>query len=305
MKKGLHKFFEGYVKKAKEGNSLFANKRVFEKNYIPDELFCREKQIEELAKILAPSLRLEKTSNVMIYGKEGIGKTCVVRYVAQQMEEVAKRNELNLKIIHLNCKSPRVADTEYRLFAELVRELGGVAPVKGISTKDVFDLFLRLLDKQELVLIIVLDGIDHLIENTGEETVYTLISINSELRKSKVSIIGLSVNITIPKDPRLKRLIQEEIVLPPYDALQLQKILQQRADISFKEGVLEDGVINKCAAYVAKESGSAGVAIEMLKTSGEIAEKRKRKKILEKDLDDAKIQMKNKKIKTSTIRRKR
>lgn len=305
MKKDLNKLFEGYVKKVKEGNKLLVDKQVFQKNYIPDELFCREKQIEELAKILAPSLRLEKPDNVMIYGKEGVGKTCVARYVTQQMEEVAKINKLNLKIVYLNCKTERVADTEYRLFAELVRALGGIAPVSGIPTMDVFDFFIRLLEERELILIIILDEIDHLVKKIDDEVLYTLIRINSELRKSKISIIGISVDITIPKDPRLRHLIGEEIILPPYDALQLQKILQQRVNLGFKEGALEDGVINKCAAYVAKESGSAGMAIEMLKTTGDLAEKRKRKKVLIKDLDDAKIQMKNEKIKTSTIRRKR
>lgn len=302
MKKGLNKIFEDYLE---EKSPLFTDKRVFQKGYTLNEIFCREKQIEKVARILAPSLKLERPDNLFIYGKPGTGKTCITRYVAERLNETAEKRGRSLKIVYLNCKTERVADTEYRLFAELVRALGGVAPVSGIPTMDVFDFFLRLLEERELILIIILDEIDHLVKKIDDEVLYTLIGINSELRKSKISIIGISVDITIPKDPRLRHLIREEIILPPYDALQLQKILQQRVNLGFKEGALEDGVINKCAAYVAKESGSAGMAIEMLKTTGDLAEKRKRKKVLIKDLDDAKIQMKNEKIKTSTIRRKR
>mgnify|MGYP000754720193 FL=1 len=43
--------------------------------------------------------------------------------------------------------------------------------------------------------------------------------------------------------------------------------------MAFKEGVLEDGVIQLCAAIAAQEHGDARKALDLLRVSGEIAEK--------------------------------
>ena len=89
---------------------------------MPEEILYREEQMGEMANILAPALRLEKPSNLFIYGKTGTGKTISVRYVLLSMSKVAVQNGLPLKCIYINCKLKRVADTEYRLIAQLCKE---------------------------------------------------------------------------------------------------------------------------------------------------------------------------------------
>jgi archaeal cell division control protein 6 len=68
-------------------------------------------------------------------------------------------------------------------------------------------------------------------------------------------------------------LSEEELVFPPYNAIQLQDILRKRADESFKDGAVGDGVIAKCAAYAAREHGDARRALDLLRVAGEIAER--------------------------------
>ncbi len=286
MQKGLNDFFENYLKQ----DPLFLNKKTLHWTYTPNKILHREKQIEEIAKILAPSLRSEKPSNLFIYGKTGTGKTCVVKYVTQQMEEVAKRNELGLRIIYLNCKSQRVADTEYRLIAELIRSLGGSIPTTGLPTKDVYNFFIRLLEEQKTLLIIVLDEIDHIVKKIGDEILYTLTRINSEIKGSEVSLIGISNDLNFLNyiEARVKSsLSEEEMLFPPYDAMQLKEILEQRAKISFKEGALESGLIGKCAAYAAREHGDARRALELLRVAGELAERGGKNVVMMEHLDEA------------------
>ena len=42
-------------------------------------------EINQIANILAPCLRLEKPSNLFIYGKTGTGKTVSVKYTTNQI----------------------------------------------------------------------------------------------------------------------------------------------------------------------------------------------------------------------------
>ena len=49
-------------------------------------------------------------------------------------------------------------------------------------------------------------------------------------------------------------------------------ILNERANMAFNEGVVESDVIPLCSAMAAKEEGDARFALDLLKTSGFIAE---------------------------------
>ena len=75
-------------------------------------------------------------------------------------------------------------------------------------------------------------------------------------------------------DARVKSsLSEEELVFPPYNALQLQDILRERSKKAFREEFLEPGVVEKCAAYAAREHGDARRALELIRVSGELAER--------------------------------
>ena len=80
---------------------------------------------------------------------------------------------------------------------------------------------------------------------------------------------------------------EEEIVFPPYNAIQLGDILKERCDHAFVEGSLEEGLIAKCAAYAAREHGDARRALDLLRVAGEIAVREGKSKVLEKHIDEA------------------
>ena len=74
--------------------------------------------------------------------------------------------------------------------------------------------------------------------------------------------------------------------------MQIQSILKQRAKEAFHEDSIEPGVIEKCAAYAAKEHGDARRALELLRVAGEIVEREDSKKVsmIHIDQADAKIE---------------
>lgn len=286
MARKLGNFFETFLK----SESLFTNKKALQSSYVPEEITHRDEQIDQIAKILAPALKFEQPSNLFIYGKTGTGKTLSVKYTSEQILEVAKQNNIDLKIIYLNCKLKRIADTEYRLIAELARFFGKTIPATGLPTDEVYNIFFKVLDEKSQIVILVLDEIDQLVKKSGDEIIYNLTRINSELKKAQISIIGISNDLMFSNnlDPRVKSsLSEEEMVFPPYNAMQIQDILKKRSAIAFEKDVIAEGVIPKCAAYAAREHGDARRALELLRVAGELAERKNEDKILIKHIDEA------------------
>ena len=149
-------------------------------------------------------------------------------------------------------------------------------PMTGWPTDRVYSSFFDAVDYHERVVVIMLDEIDKLVEKSGDDTLYNLSRMNSELASSRVSIMGISNDLKFTDflDPRVKSSLgEEEIVFPPYDANQLRDILTHRADVAFEDGALTDDVIPLCAAFAAQEHGDARRALDLLRTAGELAER--------------------------------
>ncbi|MDY6768776.1 MAG: cell division control protein Cdc6, partial [Candidatus Nanohaloarchaea archaeon] len=118
--------------------------------------------------------------------------------------------------------------------------------------------------------------IDALVKKIGDSFLYNLTRINDDLEDTKVSIVGISndLNFTDYMDSRVKSsLSEEEIIFPPYNALELKEILLQRTEDAFHDDVLSDGVISKCAALAASEHGDARRALDLLRVAGELTER--------------------------------
>jgi cell division control protein 6 len=149
-------------------------------------------------------------------------------------------------------------------------------PMTGWPTDRVYATFFDAVDYVERVAVIMLDEIDKLVEKSGDDTLYNLSRMNSELDNSRVSIIGISNDLKFTDflDPRVKSSLgEEEIVFPPYDANQLRDILQHRSDVAFKNDSLSEDVLPLCAAFAAQEHGDARRALDLLRTAGELAER--------------------------------
>lgn len=286
VERDLETFFEVFLNK----ESVFFDKRALQTSYIPEPILHREEQTKQMVNILAPALKGDKPSNIFIYGKTGTGKTLTAKYTTQKLKEISERKNIPLRIIYINSKLKRSTDTEYRLIAQLARELGKTIPPTGLPTEEVYKAFFKALNKQKQNHIIILDEIDQLVNKTGDNALYNLTRLNEEDTQSQISIIGISNDVMFVDrlDPRVRSsLSEEEIVFPPYNAFQIQSILKQRAELSFNKNSLTEGVIEKCAAYAARDHGDARMAIELLRVAGEIADRKNVKKILIEHVDEA------------------
>ncbi len=287
MSQSIQTIFQEFVEKKV---AIFKDRNALASNFTPENIPHRKEQINNLALILAPSLRGGRPSNVFIYGMTGTGKTLVSKFVADELEKTSNKTPQPVKVIYINCKMRKVADTEYRLLAELSRLLGQEVPITGLPTERVYNTFFNLLDSKKWVVIVVLDEIDSLVKKVGDDFLYNFTRINQDLKKAKVSIVGITNDLHFIDilDPRVKSSLgEEEILFPPYNALELQDILKQRSSLGFQTGILSEEVIPKCGALAAQEHGDARRALDLLRVAGEIAERQNDNKITEKHVDSA------------------
>lgn len=264
----LEDIFEAAV-----ASRIFRNREILLPDYIPDELPHREAEIRRLAMTLAPSLRGEKPNNVFIYGLTGTGKTAVTKYVLKRLREKASNLGVRVVPIYVNV---RHRETPYRVIADIAEAVGLRVPFTGLSTGEVYRRLVRYLSRKRGVYIVVLDEIDFLVRKHGDDLLYRLTRINEELENSRVSLIGITNSTTFLDhlDPRVRSSLgEEEIVFAPYNAEQLRDILEKRAAEAFQPGVLEEDVIPLCAALAAREHGDARRALDLLRVSGELAER--------------------------------
>lgn len=270
-----------------KGSKIFKNREVLRHDYVPDNLPHRREEILHLGEITAPALRGSPCSNVFIYGKTGTGKTAVVKFVLNKLTQKAEEVGSPVKVCFVNC---RLAGTEYRVLAALCSSINVRVPFTGLAVGEIFDRFKKNLESQGIIFIVALDEIDALVKIRGDALLYELTRINESLRRSKVSIVGISNDLKFKDflDPRvLSTLSEEEMVFKPYTAEELQDILMERAKMAFYDGVLSEGALKLCAALAASEHGDARRALDLLRVAGEIAERRGDRKITEEHVREA------------------
>ncbi len=257
------------------------SREVLRESYLPSRLPHREHQIRQVAEILAPALKGQVPSNLLIYGKIGTGKTAVVAQVRADMQRRTDGRSA-VTFITVNCGN---IDTPYSLLQTIGNSLAAREEDRiptGWSLDRVQASMRQLMDARDGIQILILDEIDRLVARSGDQVLYTLSQLNTELKTARLVLVGISndLKFTNHLDARVRsRLNEEKILFPPYDAPQLQDILRDRAHEAFRDGVLDAGVIERCAAYAALENGDARRALALLRVAAEVAERDRAKRI--------------------------
>ncbi len=268
-------------------------RQALEPGFIPDRLPHREEEAEQLAEILSPSLRNFKPSNVIIFGKPGVGKTSVVKFVESEISKaIQSRLDTKIKIIDVNCG---VVDSPYGVLLSvgdgLLESWEEKLPFTGWPLDKLYNTVLEKIKSFAGIAIIVLDEIDKLVKKSGDSVLYQLLRINEVTNEGRVSILGISNDLRFTEylDPRVKsRLIEETMVYNPYNASQIYDILRDRSLYAGIADSIDESAMKTCAALAAQEHGDARRAIDMLRIAVEITEKDKEKRIVDDTIYEAK-----------------
>ena len=264
---------------AESGKTIIKNRDILQTTYEPDIIQHRTTEQEQVTQSLLPILKQSRPSNLLIYGKPGIGKTLVVKKVISKIQKRAKESKFPIKLVYSNSKDET---TLYGLLVSLGRELGldeKELPTTGLAISEVFKRLLKKIDDEKINAIFVIDEIDYLAQlvvKTGKDILYQLTRANERLKQGSLTLVGISNDLRFKDnlDPRvISSLGEEEIVFTNYDKGQIQNILEDRINEAFVENSVSKAALELCASLAAQEHGDARRAIDLIRVAGEIAER--------------------------------
>ncbi|ELY37736.1 Cdc6/Cdc18 family protein [Natronorubrum tibetense] len=257
-------------------STIFQDENVLRDGYQPDTLIERDRELEAFQSALRPVVNGAQPKNLFLYGQTGVGKTLATSMVLDRLaSDLEPMVEIDLETIFLNCKS---LTSSYQVAAHLVNEFR--PPDEQIKTTGYPSGMINKMLWSEINALdathclIVLDEVDSI--GNDDDILYQVprANDNGHVDETQVGVIGISNDFTFRDNlsARVKdSLCDEEILFSPYDANELRRILEQRAEQAFHPGVLEDGVVGLAAAFAAQSSGSARQALRRLYKAGDLA----------------------------------
>ena len=255
-------------------HDIYKDRDALREDYQPKELVGRDEELSEYQATLQPVINGEQPNNVFLYGKTGVGKTAATQYLLRHLQhDVEQYDDISLNVLFMNCDG---LASSYQVATHLVNELRSEAnqiSTTGYPLATVYEMLWDELDGISGTTLVVLDEIDNI---QDDSILYQLprARANGKLEQTKLGLIGISNDFSFRDDlsPKVKSsLCEQEIHFPAYDAADLRAILEQRAEVAFHDGVVDNGVLSLCAAYGAKDAGDARQSIDLLMKGGDIA----------------------------------
>jgi len=273
--------------------SVFKDKDVLKKGHHPkslDDVLHRDEIIDEYLTVLHEAIEGKVPDNLFIYGTFGTGKTMLTQLITSEIAFAAKQLGNKVIVIYIYCETMSATSPLIQYINQLlINNLNGVKKHVGITKAKNFEYFKELVDEADAPIIIIFDEIDKLRE---PDVINQMARIKEcGFTKNNVCIIGITndTNFYPNLDGRTKSVLgQNELFIPPYNAYELNDILVSRAEVAFNPRALDDVVIPYCSAIGAQEKGDARTAIDMLRTAGDLADKRQSTIVEEIDARSAK-----------------
>ncbi len=255
--------------------SIFKSEEPLSLEFIPAKLPHRENQLKFLAELFRSVIDRPGTTSpkVLITGDIGTGKTVLVTRFGTDMARTAKTLKLNIRYIHINCREYR--GSLFMILKRVLQTFNPSFPQRGFSSEELLQILLDQLEDKNLHIILALDEADILIKAEGS-SLYNLTRIQEERpgRPVRLSLLLVVRELRLLEtlDRSTQSTLQRNIIrLERYTTPQLETILGERVELSFKNGTVPETLVNFVADQAAP-SGDARFAIELLWRAGKYAD---------------------------------
>ncbi|MFC1727989.1 Cdc6/Cdc18 family protein [Nanoarchaeota archaeon] len=261
-------------------NPIYKNRDVLYALHPPEGLLHRTEQKNELIMELAPILMNSAVSGVFVYGNPGTGKTSLVLELLDKLEKEAKKNKVELTRAYVNCSENR---TETTILIELLNQINPKKeyPKIGWTRTKAISEFNKLLNEKEINVLVILDEVDYVLKEAGDDILYRLSRINDGI-KSRVNTIIISNDVRVADyiKPRTQSTFgRVKVIFAPYNAEELEDIMASRVKYAFKANSIGEPVIKKISELESDRGGDARKALELLDSCAKIAISKGRKKV--------------------------
>ncbi|MEM2939348.1 MAG: AAA family ATPase [Candidatus Bathyarchaeia archaeon] len=269
---------------------IFRDRNKLSPYYIPKRLPHREQQVNMLLSIYGGLLRDIWNAYprfTQIVGATGTGKTCTTIRFGELIVERARKEDINLQHVYMNCKVDGV--TRYVLYGNLVKKVTPKISTKSLSPEEMIRQLIEYLRFEDAFLIITFDEIDYFVQMSPKEhIIYDLTRIPEMRPGEPIPIIG---EIFIARSLRWHDLLEPGerstlgmgiIEFPRYTSKQIRDILEDRTNEAFQPYVVLDDTLNLISEITANPpvNGDIRVGLELLYYSGVLAENTGSSKVL-------------------------
>jgi archaeal cell division control protein 6 len=271
-------------------NLLFANKIFLDNLTLPSQIVGRENKAKELVRFLLGYKHGLVVPFISVYGRSGSGKSTVVKFVCENLDE-----DISYAFVNL-----RKARTVFGCANLILTELGqpGLKSAQGINTaiEQISITIEQRLSNSKYnkkkndnssnntavkLFVLVLDEFDVLLyDKRGKPSdfIYKLLVMEEKLREKGylMCVVAISNNVMSDYeiDDRVRsRIGTSEVFFEPYSQQTVLTILKDRAAKAFSQPVDSD-LLQYCSDQSSKEHGDARRAIDLLRVAAEIAGKR-------------------------------
>jgi len=240
-----------------------------------DEIFnanVRDREMREISCHFAPVLRGDHPYHLALWGKTGTGKTLTMIYFLNFLIDMCRKENVALRYVHLDLTTARPC---FRALNDLACLLNASKRYRrGISLEELMGRIETALREYRGYLILFIDEVDNVRRDKDTFLAFLVRRLPQQIR-AKLILVFASNHLNWPDhlDPRTKSFLKlNELVFEPYDALDLQRILQIRVRKALRPRAVEAGVVEKIAALASREHGDARKAVALLARSAHLAE---------------------------------
>ena len=250
-----------------------------------DRIVGRNRQLQQVTKMLRVALGDNRPPNLFLYGPSGTGKSLITKAVCHNIADLCETRDIRFGTIEVNCQDLDTLGVAVYELTERAAAEAGVSvevPKHGVATKEKWDELYRIVNENFDSAVFVLDELDMLVGRRDKKDpafsrlLYQLsrAGSNDDLR-AHVSVVAISNDTKMMESVgsrALSSFTPEDVHFDDYDANQLRAILRRRED-AFFEDALDEEVIPLASAFAAQTHGDARKAIDLMRVAGELAER--------------------------------
>jgi cell division control protein 6 len=265
--------------------TLFKDEGKLFPDHVPTNLVHRDTQLKALGRVFrvimeSPGAVAQKATLV---GDVGVGKTAVAKRFGSTMEALAKERGINLRYVHVNCYKDR---TLFLVVKKVAQQILPSIPDRGFSAQELFQTLWRILEAENIYLLLALDEIDFLISVAGEKDapLYYLSRVADEYlnRPQRLNLMLITRNLEFVSG--LDRSVQSTLLhnvvrFDKYGVEQLYDIIRLRAYDAMKDGAVGEEVLSMIAD-ISSPRGDARYALELLWRAGKYADEEGAMKVM-------------------------
>ncbi|MBU0717180.1 MAG: AAA family ATPase, partial [Planctomycetes bacterium] len=241
-----------------------------------EEIFnanVRDREIREISAHFAPILRGDHPVHLALWGKTGTGKTLTTIYFLNLLAEMCHERNVPIRHVQLNLSTPQPC---FRALNDLACLLNACKRYrKGISLEELMGRIEGALAGYRGYLILFIDEVDNVRRDHDTFLAFLIRRLPQRIPAKLILIFASNrLNWMEHLDPRVQSFLKvNELIFDPYDAVDLQRILNIRVEKALRSGAARPGVIEKIAALSSRDHGDARKAVALLASSASLAEK--------------------------------